>query len=56
MIPLIDVTFADRLRRPVLYGALLGVCANANTHSLIISAFLFAEFLVAIWRSGTAMG
>ena len=53
VIPLIAATFADRLRRPVLYGALLGVCANANTHSLIISAFLFAEFLVAIWRSGT---
>jgi hypothetical protein len=51
VIPLIAATFADRLRRPVLYGALLGFCANVNTHSLIISAFLFAEFLVAIWRS-----
>jgi hypothetical protein len=53
VIPLIAATFADRLRRPVLYGALLAFCANANTHSLIISAFLFAEFLIAIWRSGT---
>ncbi|MBX9777695.1 MAG: hypothetical protein K2Y71_25225 [Xanthobacteraceae bacterium] len=52
-IPLIAATFADRLRRPVLYGALLAFCANANTHSLIISAFLFAEFLFTIWRSGT---
>jgi hypothetical protein len=52
LIPLIALTFADRLRRPVLYGALLGLCANANAYSFIIAGFLFAEYLVAIWRSG----
>ena len=51
-IPLIAATFADRLRKPVLYGAVIGLCAQANAHSFIIAAILFAEFLVAIWRAG----
>lgn len=52
LIPLLAATFADRLRRPVLYGVLLGLCANINVHSLVIAAVLFAEFIVAAWRSG----
>ena len=52
LIPLLAATFADRLRRPVLYGVLLGLCANINVHSLVIAAVLSAEFVVAAWRSG----
>src|SRR5205807_46535 len=33
LIPLIAARFAERLRRPVLYGVLLGLAANANAHS-----------------------
>jgi hypothetical protein len=51
VIPLIAATFADRLRKPVLYGAAIGLCAHLNAHSFIIAAILFAEFLVAIWRA-----
>ena len=52
VIPLIAATFADRLRKPVLYGAVIGLCAHLNAHSFIIAVILFAEFLVAIWREG----
>jgi hypothetical protein len=52
LVPLLAATFADRLRRPVLYGLLLGLCANVNAHSFIIAAVLFAEFAFAAWRGG----
>jgi hypothetical protein len=52
LIPLLAATFADRLRRPVFYGLLLGLCANVNAHSFIIAGALFAEFAFAAWRSG----
>jgi hypothetical protein len=52
LIPLIAATFASRLQRPVLYGVLLGLLANANAHSFVIAAALFCEFLVALWHRG----
>ena len=52
LIPLIAVTFSERLQRPVRYGLLLGLCANANAHSFVIVGVLFAEWLLAAWRSG----
>ena len=53
LIPLIAASFADRLRRPILYGTLLGLLANANAHSFLVSGVLFAEFLFTSWREGT---
>lgn len=50
LIPLIAASFADRLRRPVLYGVLLGLLANANAHSFLIAGVVFAEFVLAMWQ------
>jgi hypothetical protein len=50
LIPAIAATFASRLHRPLVYGALLGLTANANAHSFLIAGILAAEFLIAIWR------
>lgn len=50
LIPLIAASFANRLDRPIRYGALLSLLANANAHSFIIAAPLFAEFMFAAWR------
>jgi hypothetical protein len=50
LIPLIAASFADRLRRPLRYGVLLGLLANANAHSFLIAGVLFAEFLAAMWQ------
>ncbi len=52
LIPLIAASFANRLNRPVLYGALLGLLANVNAHSFIVAAALFAEFVLASWKRG----
>jgi hypothetical protein len=52
LVPLLAATFAGRLRRPLVYGLLLGLCANVNAHSFIIATVLFAEFAFAAWRSG----
>ena len=50
LIPLIAASFANRVNRPVLYGALLGLLANVNAYSFIIAAALFAEFVLASWK------
>jgi hypothetical protein len=52
LIPLIAVNFADRLRRPVVYGLLLGLTANANVYSFLFAGILLAEFLLAALREG----
>ncbi len=52
LIPLIGACFASRLRRPVLYGVLLGLLANSNAYSFIIACAFAAEFLLARWRAG----
>jgi hypothetical protein len=53
LIPLIAASFADRLRRPVVYGVLLGLIANANAHSFLLAGVLFVELLLAIWQAQT---
>jgi hypothetical protein len=52
LLPLIAATFADRLRRPVVYGLLLGLAANVNAHSFIIAGALGAEILFTLLRRG----
>ena len=52
LIPLIAATFASRFQRPVLYGVLLGLLANANAHSFIIAAVLSCEFFLTLCHRG----
>jgi hypothetical protein len=43
LLPLIAWLFADRSKRPLLYGALLGLLANTNAHSFMLSGVLALE-------------
>ena len=40
LLPLLAWLFADRCERPLLYGALLGLLANTNAHSFMLSGVL----------------
>ena len=52
-LPVLALLFRERRERPLLYCAVLGLCANSNAHSFIISGILFVEFLIAAWRART---
>jgi hypothetical protein len=47
LLPLIAWRFADRGERPLLYAALLGLLANTNAHSFMLSGVLALEMA---WR------
>ncbi len=52
-LPVLALLFRERRERPLLYCTVLGLCANSNAHSFIITGILFAEFLIAAWRAKT---
>lgn len=52
-LPALAALFQTRRERPLVYCSLLGLCANSNAHSFIIAGILFAEFLIAAWRTKT---
>ena len=52
LIPLLAIGFASRLDRPLRYGLLVGLLANANAHGFMMAASLGAEWSWACWRSG----
>ncbi|MGC1301137.1 MAG: hypothetical protein WA840_02075 [Caulobacteraceae bacterium] len=47
LFPLIALAFSARVERPLLYALLLGVLANANAHSFVLSGVLALELA---WR------
>jgi hypothetical protein len=51
LIPLLAALFQDRLKRPIVYCGALGLCANCNAFSFIISGALFCELALAARRS-----
>ena len=52
LVPVAAALFAQRWRRPIAYGAVVGVMANANAHGFLVAAVLGCEFLWAAWRRG----
>jgi hypothetical protein len=52
LVPLLALLFERRLDRPMAYGVVLGLFANTNTHSFLISGVLALEIGVAALWSG----
>ncbi len=44
LLPLLAWLFERRLQRPLVYGAVLGLLANANAHSFMLAGILALEF------------
>jgi hypothetical protein len=51
LMPLAAVTFAHRLRRPLLHCGVLGLLANTSAHTFMVAAVLFADLAWASWRT-----
>lgn len=52
LVPALAATYAQRLDRPLAYGALLALLANANAHSFVLAAVLGLELAWAVHRGG----
>lgn len=44
--------FAERTRRPIVWGGLIGLLAETNAHGFLFAAVLGGEFLLALARDG----
>jgi hypothetical protein len=47
LLPWLAALFEKRTEKPILYGLLLGILANCNAYSFLVSGVLGLEFLVA---------
>ena len=52
LIPALAALYAKRLDRPLLFGLLIGLLANCNTHSFLLAGVLGADLAWAAIRSG----
>lgn len=56
LVPALAATYARRLERPLAYGALVALLANANAHSFVLAAVLGLELAWSAHRSGRWRG
>jgi hypothetical protein len=56
LLPFLAMLFKSRLERPLVYGALLGLLANTNAHSFVVTAPLALEFAWSAWSTRSVGG
>lgn len=51
LFPVLAILFQQRTKRPIAYGAALGLLANSNAHSFLVAGVLGAEWLITLMRA-----